>query len=259
MLSQIAASVGVGRDPSAELLDRMPACASRPTNVCACLTAPRPRSSKSSRRMCTVESRSSASLVANGRGVAQRARTAARDAGSTRATTTSATSTAEGATDHGADGTGADVGGAIAASSASSPSTSASAPARRVDRHDDRVGRTVDSRRDALQPCFLRLSQLRPSNRASLFCTDTARTPSRSALGAQAGDVEQRGRRRRRRSVAVVPFGPHVVDVVDARDRREPPVRLHAHVVARDVVARQVRGDRQVDLHLGRRARALRR
>ena len=66
----------------------------------------------------------------------------------------------------------------------------------------------------------------------------------RRALGPQPGDVEQRRRGRRRRAVAVGPLGSHVVDVGGGRDRGEAPVRLHAHVVARDVVARQVRGRR---------------
>ena len=49
--------------------------------------------------------------------------------------------------------------------------------------------------------------------RAVLRCTEIAADAEPHALGAQAGDVEQRRGRRRRRAVAVLPLGADVVDV----------------------------------------------
>ena len=86
-----------------------------------------------------------------------------------------------------------------------------------------------------------------PRTRAVPRCTVIDRMPRRTRFRPQAGDVEQGDGRARRRPVAVFPLGADVVDVGGVGDRGEPAVRLHAHVVARDVVAREVGVDGHVD------------
>ena len=155
--------------------------------------------------------------------------------------------------------------GAAEASAAASPASGAGAARRgastsaardlarpaRVTGHDDLAVVLRDRlRREAPQPHLLRLAAASsPSMRAvPLLHRDradarAARTRPRSratSSSASAGGG--------RRAVAVLPLGADVVDVGRRRDRGEPAVRLHAHVVARDVVARQVRVDRHVDL-----------
>ena len=92
----------------------------------------------------------------------------------------------------------------------------------------------------------------RPRMRTARCAIVMLRIPSRTHSTRRPGEVEQRGGRRRRRAVAVLPLGADVVDVGRIRDRGEAAVRLHAHVVAPHVVLGKVGLHRQVDRDLER-------
>src|SRR6478735_2259950 len=72
------------------------------------------------------------------------------------------------------------------------------------------------------------------------------------ALGAQRADVEQRLRRVRDGAIPVLPLDADVVDLGRCRDVGQPPVRLQAQLLLLDVVLRQERIGRHVELDLAR-------
>ena len=73
------------------------------------------------------------------------------------------------------------------------------------------------------------------------------------ALGAHASDHQQRLGRFGQRAVPVLPFDPDVVDLGVGGDPGEAAVRLEPELLLGDVVDRQERVRRHVELDLGRR------
>ena len=88
--------------------------------------------------------------------------------------------------------------------------------------------------------------------RAAPAATARLRIPSRTHSARSRAAARSASAAAGGRPVPVFPLGADVVDVARVGDRGEAPVRLHADVVAGDVVARQVRVDGQVDGDLDR-------
>ncbi len=112
-----------------------------------------------------------------------------------------------------------------------------------------RAGLDCDPGYIRAEPHEFGLRQLRRGELDEVALQGDVGEPGLAGAHPEAGDVDQVLRRQRQLAVAVHELGEHLIDRLVGDRRGELPVCLEAQPFARHVVVRQVRVDRQLDLH----------